>query len=329
VLAVYPAVAVPAYQRESVARVNGNALRLVLREVGESLALPVDRLDGSVWTRFEHGRLARVPEAERAARKSAMETVNSYARAARSIFQARLVALYRAKHGLHLPEAGPGTALHGFLTAPLAQPRREKKRKPPRELVQRTFEAAEVLRGREPAVYAAWLLAAYSLRAAEVMRAEREWIREEEMEDDFDFTVAGVKQWVIRTDLGKSDRSRQIPIPEGVAQWLIEFYESEQRVRPTEGRWLIPRSVKFAGMVVFPDSVVRRARAWMRSLGWTTPKLLHEMRALFLRRVRARHGLDAARELGGHQDERTTENNYTGGKSLRDVVIPLPMSSAK
>ena len=231
--------------------------------------------------------------------------------------------LYAAKFNVQLP---PGWLEQGFMTARLLPPIREGKRKPAQALLRKTFEAAERLKTTDPEMRAGFLLAAYSLRAAEMMKCERSWICQETLEDDFDFMLDGEKVWVIRTNRNvKGKRQRQIPIPAEVAAELVNFWETHSPHWPEEERqYLLPRPV-WDGKQWQGRAVDRWLRAWMRGLGWKSRKLLHELRALFLRRVRSRHGLDAAAALGGHRDSRTTERNYTGAKSLKDVVIPMPV----
>jgi len=70
----------------------------------------------------------------------------------------------------------------------------------------------------------------------------------------------------------------------------------------------------------------------MRGLGWTTRTVLHEMRALHLRKMRAQFAnadtaaLKAAADRAGHRSTSTTENNYTGERSLANdnVIVVLP-----
>jgi integrase len=285
--------------------------------------MPLTVLTAGIWRRFEERRLATVPAGDSAKRRSVLVSVNAYARGARSIFQPDFLPWYHEDAGLMLPD------LSGFMGASISQPNKVPKLKPSRDLLDKTFKAAVAWKNADEPAYMAWMLAVYSLRAGEVQRCERSWLREEEVEDDADFTAVPVKEWVIRSDAGKSDRPRRIAIPATVATELIGYWERTAQQRPAwDQAFILPAGRPGANSRA--QAIIKRARKWMRDQGWTSKKVLHEMRALYLRRHRAQFGkldeaaLRSTADAAGHRDTRTTTDHYTGELSRPGVIVEFP-----
>jgi hypothetical protein len=294
-------------------------------------ALSSTVLTGALVKAFQRARLASVDGRPECERQSALVSINAYAVGARSIFCADVRTQLTRDAGLHLPD------LTGFLEEPLAQPTDQAKVKPSRELLMKTFEASELLWKSDPNAYVAWRLSVYSMRRGDVSRARREWVVQREFDDDADFTKPAVKRWCLEWPMRKGKRLQRVAIPEEDAQLFIQHWEREQSKRAEwERGYLISAALegneakagaKFRGQAVF-----NRVNAWMRSLGWTTRKTTHEMRALYARTARAQYAqADAAalRKAGdalGHRDTATTETHYSGEMSLagENVVIKFP-----
>jgi len=325
------------YLAERTVHINILALRLVVREglgkptlddaAVQALKLR-EVLKGSVVARFETERLRAAGDDEER-RQRAMQSINAYVRFARSIFKEKFRKLFVRDCGLALPD------LKEFLEEELHRPARTVKEAPAPELVAKTFAAAQQLRATDRDTYVAFLLSACSLRRSEVQRVRWDWVQWE--------------QRCIRVPRkSKSKVIRLIPLPAAVVEELKEYQvwraleiERQMEVRrariaagkpvpatePSASReFILPASSRWK-----PTSkshgqyVLDRVDAFMRQCGWTTQHTVHELRANYLRLLRAAFGLEVAGEVGGHADLRVTRTHYTGALDVSGFEVTLPM----
>lgn len=290
---------------------------------------------GKMVRAFQRARLAAVPAHDQQALQRALATLNATLLKARMMFTEQRQKALRLDYGLTLPD------LTEFLHEATDQPTTQMKTRPPRELLVKTFAAADALWRRDPNAYIVWRLACYSLRRGDISRACRDWIKFVDDYDDLDFTKQTVQRWVIEWPMRKGSRMNRVVIPDEEAALFIAHWEAEQTRtldgRPVRREWERPYLVT-AGVNSRRDAELRchqlihRVSEWMRALGWTTTHTLHEMRAFHLRMARAQYGAAAAAglkhaaEVGGHRDTHTTEQHYTGAMSVANdnVVIRLP-----
>jgi integrase len=321
VVLAYERIAKP-YQKERTIAGNINALRVVVREGLGKPELEAERVDamstaaltGAIVSAFERGRLVAAGSVE-VNRQSALTTVESYLRQARVIFKERWLREYR-RAGVSVPD------LEEFLTEDVMKSARKVKEAPPAELVAKTFTEVEKLRTTDEDAYIVFLMAACSLRRGEIQRARPDWLQEH----------AGKFVFRIDPNVTKSKVVRIVPVPSMVAAQIKDYLVRSLSSRPEWDRdYIIPcKNLGQGGPNAKSraQNVCKRVNAFMRSMGWTTRKTLHEMRALYLRMLRQKYGMEVAQEVGGHADPRTTRNNYTGLLDLSSVVIDVQLPGA-
>ncbi len=284
-------------------------------------------LNGALIKAFQRARLAGVATADNAARQSALVSLGSDITHVRSMFTADWQTQYTRDAGLALPD------LTEFLNEPVAQPTAQMKVKPDRALLQKTFDALPELWEADPNAYIALRLCAFSLRAGDVSRARRDWIKFGAFDADEDFSRPPVAMHFIEWPMSKGKRMNRVPITEEDAKLFIQHWEREQSKRPEPERpFLLTAGTSYhKNAETRAHGPLLRARAWMRAQGWHSKKLLHELRALYLRKARAQFGnaqadgLRKAADLGGHRSTHTTQTNYTGEAALTvNMVVQVP-----
>jgi integrase len=314
VLAAYRQVAVPYLKPRTIEDSAGALVRIIQEGLGdapEAAGRAVDCLTGRMVAAFERARLEAAGDAEQA-RQSALTSVNSYARQARSVFKPTWRRYYAREAKLVLPDVTE------FLTEPLTRPARRDRLAPAADLIERTVTGAEKLRGEDPAAYTAWLLGLCSLRRGEIRRAEWSWLQR------------GNAGWQLVIPAESKSKTRRIPgdLPPGVVEELWWFKDFRFAGRDIDDeRFILPSITHGRGGLAAEhraETILRRVDRFMRSCGWTTQHTVHELRAFYLRRYRDRYGLDAAQAAAGHSDQRTTRL-YTGEKSVEGMGITLPL----
>jgi integrase len=311
--------------------INVLSLRMVVREGLEKPAMPDGDVDGlkatvltgSIVAKFEEARL-KAAGADEEARQRAMNTINANVRFARSIFKEKFRRLFVRDCGLTMP---PG--LEEFLGEELHQPARMVKEAPPQALVEKTFATALKLKATDMDAYIAFLLTACSLRRAECQRLEWDAILWE--------------QKAIRISRqSKSKVIRIVPLPAQVIAELREYQtqreawtaaalvaakedESELAWLAVAARYVLPAASRWRpGMKSHGNHILERVDKLMRVEGWTTLHTVHELRAIYLRLIRAAFGLEVTAEVGGHSDPRVTRTHYTGALDVTGFDVQLP-----
>ena len=314
VLAAYRQVAVP-YLKARTIEDGATALVRVISEGSpgpvDAPALRLDCLTGVLMSTFERSRLEAAGDAEEA-RQSALVSVNSYARQARSVFKEKWRRYYIREARLKLPD------LMDFLKEPLTRPARRDRLAPAADLLDRTIAGAQALRSEDPAAYTAWLLGLCSLRRGEIRLAEWDWLQR------------SGDAWRLVVPAESKSKTSRTPgdLPPGVVEdlWWFRTFTWEERAED-DLRFILPSLTHGRGGIGAErraETILRRVDRFMRGCGWTTQHTLHELRAIYLQRFRDAHGLDAAQAAAGHADQRTTRL-YTGEKSVEGMGITLPL----
>lgn len=143
-----------------------------------------------------------------------------------------------------------------------------------------------------------WLAVGCGLRAGEMHRVKRS-----------DFQIVDGSPWIISDSLGKDGLPIRIPV--------LCWQELEINL-PADGE--IISGSKYER----EESVFRRMSEMMKSIGWTSRKHTHELRAWAISQVAIKHGLDTASQFGRHKDPGLTKRYYGRYIQQRAITISTP-----
>lgn len=246
--------------------------------------LPISVLDGSLISRFQRGMvtryLAKAPQletAQREARERALRTNRSVIRQARSLFARTGIRASYEERGISLPES-----IEQFLDAELEGRVTKTEYHPPDDaIIEKTFQEVDRFCLNDPDLYTAfWLAVGAGLRRSEIAHARWEW-----------FVDRDGATW-ISGGTGKDGQRIEVPVQQKAVAKLTP-------VRRAEGRCIQESSLEWA----------RRLNGWMRGLGWTTQKAMHELRSYVGGLIYRQDPMAAMRFLR-HKSIRLTEQFY-------------------
>ena len=299
-------------------RNNLNAMRLIVRRgLGNEnmMVEDIDRqssavLTGKLVAEFED-YMARAAVKLGRDLESNKRSVAGYLRQARSVFKATALPRY-AEKGLNLADVSD------FMNRDVESAIVAERQPPSDELLAKTLAGSRDLREVDRPAYIAWLLGFSTLRRAEIGRMQWSWLVQ----------IDGASRIRVPSQ-SKGKREALVPVDELVARELAEYQAMRVKgVNPEEEAYVLPSPRCGQGgpaARMRAQNVFKRVNAWMRLMGWETNHTLHEMRSLMLSLVRDEHGLDTAQAFGRHKDQRTTQQSYVGMKSLKGVVVKLPL----
>jgi len=267
-------------------------------------AVSTGDLNGRLVSQFED-YMKRACVAAGGNMNSTKRSIAGFLANARAVFKKRYLSRY-AEAGLKLP------SLTEFLERETAPADKLVKLPASDELLARTFTSAKDLKKTNRAAYMAFMLAACSLRRAEIGNMRWDWAQR----------IDGRPYIVVPKEFAKSGAARAVPVDERVLTELEDFRKSRQvGLDVAAEEYVLPGGGRKG---LRGDTVFRQINAWMRVLGWKTSHTLHEMRAYYLRSLDAEHGLQAAQTAAGHSSSKTTEAHYIGVRALKAVTVSLP-----
>jgi integrase len=274
------------------AKQNMGALLLILEKLDgrkpDASEVSLERLTGGLLTRYQDAVASEAVQGlpdgpqRRMALEKGLRTSRSYIAQARSVFSARgfdLLRRYREQDSLVIPPN-----VREFLTCPLQGSRQKKVYQiATAEQFAMARKKIEQLRHADPCVHLAYWLCSNALRAGDVLALD--W---KNLQDD---GHGGVE---IVGLVGKNGKADAIALQAATVAALREFR------RP-------------AGPVV-DKKAIRRLNALLRSCGFATQKLSHELRAKTLADIWAFQGPGggpvAAQALGRHSSPLITFTAY-------------------
>lgn len=251
--------------------------------------------------------------------ESNKRTVCAYLRHARSLFKKAALPRYKL-NGVALPD------VKEFMTWPVERAVKLERQQVDDGLLRATLEGVKQLLIDDKAVYIAFMLGLCSLRRGEMSKMRWEWVKV--LNGQVCIMLPGRCPHT-GEKITKNGKDRRVPIDPRVVN-VLEQYKSERIVGLNfeDEQFVLPSPREGQGG---PDcglrgaQIFKRVSAFMRTMGWRTNKTLHELRALALFLVAKNHGLGKAQAVGGHADQRTTQQHYVGMMSVDDVRVNLPM----
>jgi integrase len=218
------------------------------------------------------------PAAIREARERALRSTRSTITQARSLFARRgeidLWEIYRA-NGIEIPPS-----VERFCACRVRGKHKTDYKAPPDDVVQRSFDAIELMK-KDVSVYLAfWLAVGAGLRRTEIRFCKWEYLKQ----------VDGKPR--IMGGIGKNGKEIDVPLQLRAYQAIEPFSRQDGFMIPERGlRWS------------------RRLAAWMRGQGWQTRLAGHELRA-YIGSLIYRESPLAAKQFLRHGSIIVTERNY-------------------
>jgi integrase len=294
------------------------ALRLIIARATQSQREPKDillqSLNGDLIHAFKRQTLADHVADTDLERRRTQRTVNSYLRQARSLFTAELASSYRRDFQLELP-----ACIRTFQEEPgfsdVAKSR-EEYNLPSDHLLKRTFDALPRLAETDRnAFLAVWLALGFGLRKEEIAGVRVRNFLSVQSRPSVELEEVWV-QYKCKT-VTKNHTARPI-IPVANGAWL--HLEPYLKNRPP-GDYVLEGSISARCDITF-----RNISAWMRTLGWSTLKTIHEFRAYAGCQVAMRDGIYQASKWLRHSSVTVTEKNYSRYvvNRVSDAPLSLP-----
>ena len=255
-------------------------LKLILKETETPLTSQVNALTGRIISRFErqrHKAAKDVPSLHTAKR-----TVAATVRQARSVFAKRMLQLY-ADEGFNID-------VSDFTSRSVEQGPSVRYKAPKDGLAAKTLAASKKLREDDPEAYKAFICEYFAgMRKNEVAHAKVSWLGDHSIhiQPDGDFDT-------------KNSYDREVYLAPDIWATLMELVGDQTDY--------ILKGTKTERT----DKVFRRLNAWLTDQGWThTNKRGHELRKVYGSTVSKIAGIQAAQQLLGHMDIKTTDRFYS------------------
>jgi integrase len=284
-----------------------STVRIVVRAglgVEDANSAPLSGLTPAAARRFFTSYIPPGAEGQalKQARHTASRTGASVSRQCRALFAPAAMERYQ-QAGIRIPgSVMEFVAELGRLRWPSSRSAYER---PSDEVIARTIAAIPALEESNlPAALAVELALGLGLRRAEIAQARWEYFEEQ----------SGRPYYASET-LGKGGEKIRLPV-------LPDAWDRLKRFRQAEG-FVIPAACKTDRV----NSVFDDVGLWMRSLGWGTKKMIHELRKYVGSKVCEKYDLTTASLFLRHKNQQTTQQAYMKYLKLKDIELDLGMNT--